>query len=64
MSLMKRFLMKNKLKINIMITDKIVAKQFKTWARKFKRRTINCWLVSNLGKPVLKIISISKIKQS
>ena len=29
MSLMKRFLMKNKLKINIMITDKIVAKQFK-----------------------------------
>ena len=34
MSLMKRFLMKNKLKINIMITDKIVAKQFKIWARK------------------------------
>ena len=42
MSLMKRFLMKNKLKINIMITDKIVAKQFKIWVRKFKRRTINC----------------------
>ena len=56
--------MKSKLKINIMITDKIVAKQSKIWARKFKRRTINCWLVSNLGKPVLKIISISKIKQS
>ena len=34
MSLMKKFPMKNKLKVNVMITDKIVAKQFKIWARK------------------------------
>lgn len=29
MSLMKKFPMKNKLKVNVMITDKMVAKQFK-----------------------------------
>ena len=54
---MKRFLMKNKLKLNIMITDTTVAKQFKIWARKKLRHTIDHWFASNLGKPVSKKIN-------